>query len=492
MTLARRLMTARGGSSFTPPNFTVSGPYATTYDHSTLVQTQVHCHTTGSDGSYSPASVVASYLAAGYGALVITDHDVVTTQPAGITTAIPGNEHSGSVQHIIAMDSDYTRGAENDAQTIIDNIVADGGQAEVAHPRWGVGMSYAELNALTDYLGIEVHNSHVVGGAGGYDVVTYPGYSVELWDQLLQGARRDVWGFAVDDLHVVDAYRAYDVGRLKVWVPTNTASNIMAALTAGQFVADVSNFGVTPGFPYRTPAGLSVECAGAVRVEAWGAPGLLTYSSGDSHAHTIDGTEEYVRLVAIGDYTEPFSSSLSDRWEAIDGTWTVASGALSVSTDGTNRRIILRRHREGDFAAQVDMKLGSGGTDAAAFLFNVLDTNHWYMVRIGESTVSGYSNELAVAVTTTGTFSNDSQLDNYTFDPAPGTWYTVKMAYTASTGRIQAKVWAVGDSEPAYMVDVMDTSWTHGAFGFRANRTGSFDNLYISGFRTYYQPVAVD
>ena len=23
-------------------------------------------------------------------------------------------------------------------------------------------------------------------------------------------------------------------------------------------------------------------------------------------------------------------------------------------------------------------------------------------------------------------------------------------------------------------------------------RTGSFDNLYISGFRTYYQPIAID
>lgn len=85
---------------------------------------------------------------------------------------------------------------------------------------------------------------------------------------------------------------------------------------------------------------------------------------------------------------------------------------------------------------------------------------------------------------------NDSQLDNAAFDPDPDTWYTLKLDYAA--GRIRGKVWETGDSEPDWMVDVTDTTWRHGAFGFRANRTAAFDDLYIDGFQTFYQPVAVD
>jgi hypothetical protein len=493
VTLARRLLPAAGGGGgFAVPNFTVAGPYAQDDAHAALVQTQVHCHTTGSDGTYTPASVVASYLAAGYGALVITDHDVVTSQPAGITTSMPGNEHTATQQHIIAIDSDHDSGSETDAQTIVDDIVADGGLAEVAHPLWGAGMSFAELDALTDYSGFEIHNSHVIGGAGGFDVVDFPGYAISLWDQLLQSGRRDIWGFSVDDLHVVDSFRAYDVGRLKVWVASNTAANVKAAIAAGNFVADVSNYGVTPGFPYRTPSGLAVACSGATRIEAWGTGGLLSSSTGETHAHTFDGTEEYVRLVAYGAYAETFDAALSDRWVALDGTWNVTGGALVVSSDVTARRQILRRHRESDFTAEMDVEVSSGGTDAIALLFNVLDTNHYYMLRIGESTVSGYNNQLAVAVTTTNAFANDSQLDNAAFDPTPGTLYTMKMAYTASTGRIRGKVWETGDTEPDWMVDVTDTTWTHGGFGIRANRSCETHRLLIDGFQTFYQPVAVD
>jgi hypothetical protein len=72
-------------------------------------------------------------------------------------------------------------------------------------------------------------------------------------------------------------------------------------------------------------------------------------------------------------------------------------------------------------------------------------------------------------------------------------WHRIKMAYTSSSGTVQAKVWAVGDPEPgAWMVEHADTSWRHGAFGLRANYTPAFDDLYIDGFKTYYQPIAID
>lgn len=489
--MRRLLMAARGGGGFSAPPFVASGPYDPADATSTAVLTQLHCHTTGSDGSYTPAQVVADYLAAGYEALQITDHDVVTTQPAGITTAITGNEHSPGQQHIIAIDSDFTRGATTDAQTIIDGIVADGGQAEIAHPHWSVGMTYAEMAGLTDYLGLEIHNGHVIAGAG-QNPVTFPGFAVDRWDALLAGSRRDIWGFSVDDLHTISTYAAFDMGRVKVFVPSNTKANIMASLVSGNFVADVANLGVTPGYPTRTNQAIALTCPGAVRIEAWGSAGLLAATDADSFAYGFEGTEDYVRLVAIGDYTEPFSAALPHHWQSDGGTWAVSGGTLQLTSDGTIRKQVLRRHREGDFEAQIDMKLGSGGTDAAALMFNVLNSDYYYMVRIGESGVTGYNNELAVAYTTVNSFANNSQLDNFSFDPVAGTWYTVKMAYTAATGRIQAKVWERGTSEPAYQVDVTDTTWKHGAFGIRANRTPEFDNLYVKGFQTFYQPIAID
>lgn len=476
---------------FPPRALLVSGPYASGDPHAATVLTQVHCHTTGSDGSYSPATVVADYLAAGYGALAITDHDVVTSQPAGITTAITSNEHSPTTQHIIALDSDWTRGSETAAQAILDGIAADGGLAELAHPNWGIGLTYGEMAALTDYAGIEIHNAKVVSpGAGGYDPAVYPGFAIDRWDELLAG-RRDVWGFAVDDLHAIDAFGAHDVGRLQVFVASNTKANIMAAIAGGNFAADVSNHGVTPGFPVRTAADLSLACTGATRIEAYGPAGYLDGTSGTSHTHVFDGSQAYVRLVAVGGYSEGFASALSDRWYAVDGTWNVSGGTLAVSSDVTARRIVLRRHRLGAFTAQVDIKLGSGGTDAGALLWNVLDSDHYYMVRIGESTLSSYNNFLTVAKTTTNAFSDGSELDSAAFDPVAGTWYTVKLDVTAA-GRIRAKVFERATSEPDWMVDVTDATWAYGAFGLRANRATEFDNLVIDGFRTYYQPVAID
>ena len=188
--------------------------------------------------------------------------------------------------------------------------------------------------------------------------------------------------------------------------------------------------------------------------------------------------------MAIGDYTEPWDS-ISDRWGTYDGSWAVASGALSVSSDATFRRLILRRHRQGDFAAQTDIQV-NGTTAGAALMFNVLDSSHYYMVRIGESTIAEYNNKLTISKTTTGSFGNP--LASYTFTASSATWYTVKMDYVASTGRIRAKVWATGDSEPDWQLTTTDTTWTWGGFGYRANRTCSYDNLYIDGFQTFYQP----
>jgi hypothetical protein len=492
VSLSRRLLTsARGGGSFTPPPFDVAGPYSPALDVNEAVLTQVHCHTTQSDGARTPAQMVADYLSKGYGALAITDHDKITTQPAGITTALPGIEHSPTTSHIIATNSSYLRGSTTDPQEIVDGIVAAGGQAHIAHPKWLRDMSTAELIALDDYMGFEIHNAHCIPGAG-QNPVTYPGFAVDRWDAVLAGGKRDAWGFAVDDRHAASAFLVYDVGRLKVFVDDNDVAGVMARLASGNFVADVSNYGVTPGYPTRTAEGVGLTCAGATRIEAWGASGLLAASDSNTLSYAYTGGEQYVRAVAWGDYDETFGTALSDRWQALDGSWAVSGGSLNVSSDGTTRRMILRRHREGDFQMEADVEVSSGGTDSIALMFNVLSENYYYMLRIGESSVTGYNNQLAVARTTNNSFGNNSQLANFAFNPDAATVYTMKMAYTSAAGRIQAKVWEPGDTEPDWQIDVASTDWRHGMFGIRANRSCKVHRLHVNGFKTYYQPISVD
>lgn len=493
MSLARRLMFG-GGSVTLPPSpepFVVSGPYDPGLTVGATVLTQLHCHTTASDGSYSPAAVVADYLAEGYGSLQLTDHDKVTAQPAGITTPITASELTSSGPHIISIDSDYVRGATSDPQAILDGIAATGGKAHIAHPKWLAGATAAQMAGWTDYLGLEIHNAKCVGGTTS-NPVTFPGFAIDRWDQVLTTHRRDAWGFAVDDLHNINAFLTYDVGRVQVFVPSNTAANVVASLAAGHFVADVSNLGVTPGYPVRTADDVSVDCPGAVRIEAWGPSGLIAAVDADAMTYAFEGTESYVRLVAIGDYTEPFSGALPRHWQAYNGSWAVSGGTLRLAGSTDARHMILCRHREGDFEAKVDIKLGSGGMDAALLLFNVLNANYWYGLRIGESATAGFNNKLAALQTTNGG-ANQTLLASYPFVATAGTWYTVSMAYTAATGLIRAKVWERSGTEPVdWQLSVASTTWRDGMFGFRANYTPEFDNLYVKGFRTYFQPIAID
>jgi hypothetical protein len=452
----------------------------------TPILTQLHCHTNQSDGSFTPAQVVDKYLSAGYGALVLTDHDKVTAQPAGIASPITGNELSPAGHHILSIGASYTRGTVTDAQELIDGITAAGGHAIIAHPEWSVGMLYGEMAALTGYHGMEIHNAKVVTGAG-QNPLTYPGYALERWDRLLTRSRRDIWGVATDDLHAIDAYHTYDVGRVHVFAECNTPANIMASLASGNFVADVSNHGVTPGYPVVDAEGVSLTCPGATRIEAWGPFGLQASADGNSLYLPLTGCERYVRLVATGDYFEPFDS-LSDRWQAVDGTWT-ADGTLRVSTDGTGRRIILRRHRESGEPFRFDARIGDIGGDQAGALFNVLNGSYWYNLRFGKSPVAGWNDALAVGYTTNNSFSGPP-LAAFPFVAEPGVWYTVAMDPTG--GRIRAKIWERGTTEPDWQFDTPGGPWSHGAFGLRANRVGEFDNLYVGGFKTYYQPIAID
>lgn len=489
--MRRQLLIVGGGGAFS--SAPITGPYLPTEGHDELILTQLHCHTTGSDGLRTPAQIVAHYLGAGYGALAITDHDVVTSQPAGITTAIAGNEVSPSTQHIISLNSAYDRTSETDAQTILDAIEAAGGIAEIAHPNWTIGMSEAELEALDDnWFGMEIHNAGVVigGGQAPGDPATSSGYAVDLWDALLTSTRLNIWGVSVDDLHWITHGEVWDQGRVKVWAGANTTADVIAALEAGRFVADASNHGVTPGYPVRTADAVSLTCSGATSMEAWASDGLRATEAGDAIAYTFVGDELYVRLVAIGEYTDAFGSALSDRYYQLDGSWSVGSGILSLASTSPARRLLVRKQVEWDFAASVDIRLnGTGAGDSAGLMVMTrLDSDYHYLIRIGGNADAAWDDHLTISRADNGlqTLRASAVLAATSSD-----WYTVKVDYRASDGRLRAKAWDRTDPEPDWMCSVNDLTWRNGGFGLRGAGAPDFDNLWISGLRTYYQPIPV-
>ena len=74
----------------------------------------------------------------------------------------------------------------------------------------------------------------------------------------------------------------------------------------------------------------------------------------------------------------------------------------------------------------------------------------------------------------------------------PWQWYSVRVRRTGATGRIQARWWVRGEPEPSHWhVDVVDLTYQEGAVYLASDFAASFDELYLRGCKTYYQPIPV-
>jgi hypothetical protein len=258
----------------------------------------------------------------------------------------------------------------------------------------------------------------------------------------------------------------------------------MAALVAGNFVADVANYGVTPGWPTITSTDISVTCTGAVRIEAYGSGGaLLDSADADNLTYTLVGDEAYVRLEAVGDYTEGFGAAIdqTNRWGVEGGgTWTVASDILSqTSTTDASRLLYLKRHLYRDWEAACDVRLDSASSNQSAGIVFALGSSQYYArLEVGDGLRLYYGTTLLAQQA--GTVTEE-------------TWYRIRMTYEKATATFRIKFWAVGDAEPGtWGIEVVSSTFTHGMIALKARGAHDFDNLYVKGFRTFYQPITVE
>lgn len=452
------------------------------------VLAQLHAHTNQSDGALTPSALVAQYAGAGYDALAITDHDKVTSQPSGVSIPIQGNEPSfGS--HVLSLGCSYLRGSETNTQNVLNGIAAAGGASVVAHPLWGDGDTpLEELRVLSGELGIEIHNAHCVG----HSTTPNNGVAVDLWDTLLRTQRRDLWGVASDDFHAINDHEGYDIGRLIVWPQALTGSAVLDALRAGDFAADVSNYGVTLNPPSLSGDVLSLSCPGASRIRFLNECGLVQSTEGDSADYTIGGCEWYVRAEVIGKLVEAFDAAIdqTNRWGVRGGTWGVSGGLLAQTNDTDNeQQIILKRHLTSDWTVTCDVMLPSNGQqEQVGLLFNAVNHDACYYWSLRGASAS-YPNTLSFWCRNGSVW--PPALVTVPFTPSPNTWYRLKVTYDALTKTFRCACWLVGQSEPSPQVTIQHTQWTNGAIGLRTRRKGWFDNLTIDGFTSYFQPIAV-
>lgn len=178
----------------------------------------LHTHSTGSDGIYSPQEVCLRYQAEGYDFIAITDHFVglfdypithtTECQNAQFTTIIGAELHTGVMEngnlwHLlgIGLPRDFTPPNAPHFQSVVGSETAPGitqrareagAFVAIAHPHWS-GMSQADALSITAAHAVEVYNHSCV-------VNNDRGEGFPILEHLLnQGCRLNL--IAADDAH---------------------------------------------------------------------------------------------------------------------------------------------------------------------------------------------------------------------------------------------------------------------------------------------------
>jgi hypothetical protein len=194
----------------------------------------LHTHTTRSDGERPPQDVLDDYASRGYGFLMISDHDMLTSAAEfGVWDArgmilIAGNEVTAGGPHMLHVDCDRTVEPHVDRQKVIDDVLATRGFLVVNHPNWERRFDHCPLSDLEQwdgYAGLEIFNG-TIGRLDGSP------YATNKWDILL-GAGRRVWGFANDDSHTPDS--DVELGWNVAYVTERSPAGVVEALATGRF-----------------------------------------------------------------------------------------------------------------------------------------------------------------------------------------------------------------------------------------------------------------
>lgn len=214
-----------------------------------LYKTNLHCHTTVSDGKFSPAQIKDFYKARGYSAVAFTDHQICMPHPeltdesfvalTGIEIAFGIGKSSSIHACGIARDPmtrlHFPNNRMNDLEKVnrgIELLNQENFITTLNHPRWS-GISAADIASIQGMANMEVVN--------GYEMVL-DGYgnSSACFEAELRAGRK-LRPFATDDSHTqldpatcgYEYFRGFTV----VKAPELSYQALIDALDAGAFFA---------------------------------------------------------------------------------------------------------------------------------------------------------------------------------------------------------------------------------------------------------------
>lgn len=242
----------------------------------------LHCHSTESDGVYSPQEVCRRYQAEGYDFIALTDHfigkfdypitDTKHCRNADFTTILGAELHTGAMEngnlwHLlgIGLPPDFAppnapgfksvAGSEP-AASIAQRARDAGAFVILAHPHWSL-MSEADARSVTAAHAVEVYNYGCV-------VDNDRGEGFLIFEHLLnQGRRLNL--IAADDAHfnTPDHFG----GWVMVKATENSPEALLAALKAGAYY---SSTGPEIHDIRLTSDGIEVDCSAVVTIVVQG------------------------------------------------------------------------------------------------------------------------------------------------------------------------------------------------------------------------------
>lgn len=257
---------------------------------------QLHTHTTESDGADTPATLMAAYEAAGYDAVAITDHNILTADPGGHGILhIPSVEEgylAGNMLNLFATAAQWN----TDLAITLGKILLDGALAAPAHAWWPNNpISTPTLLNLLSFQLLEIVN-HAVS----------PVYDDSQFLSLLTG-NKNIWAIGCDDCHDI-AGAAFNKCFVEIMANELSLSALQESLRDGNFYVRQT------GAPQLTItiSGNTITCAmGADSNIEWiGRDGLVLKSEDDvvTSDYVIKGWEGFVLARVIDNATTSYRS----------------------------------------------------------------------------------------------------------------------------------------------------------------------------------------
>lgn len=287
--------------------FKIYNPYAKTKQHT--LKGQMHCHTTNSDGAYTPLKVCQDYENAGYHFIAITDHNYITPEPVGNnliwladsyeSTSMKTDGYHAHLCIYGAMDVLRTGTSMTETNKTINEVLTHHSVngfslVSLAHPNWVYSgyvipdETFEEMRGAINFVDAWCDSSPVAG-----ELLT----CCRAWDILLTRGIR-VFGLATDDYHT----NQFGDGWVEVFVDALTSQAIIESLAEGNFYAAHSasrdhTDGITITDISLIGKDISVTLSDSATIRFIGLGGnLLKSETATTSTYNVTGNEKYVRI----------------------------------------------------------------------------------------------------------------------------------------------------------------------------------------------------